>query len=499
MLWVGLALVSLAAGSSLSIGASAAAIPQEHASIPLRNESDSDKLTADDGAAGDNFGSSVAISGDTVIVGAQWDDDNGDGSGSAYVFVLNGTTWNQQAKLTASDGAPEDWFGHSVAISGDTVVVGAHGDDDRGYGSGSAYVFVRDGTTWTQQAKLTANDGAAADAFGWFVAVSEDTAVVGAYNDDDRGASSGSVYVFVRNGANWSQQAKLHASDGISGDHFGWSTAVSGDTAVVGALDNDDSGTSSGSAYVFARSGTTWSQRAKLDASDGAAYDEFGCSVAISADTVVVGAHGDDDHGDGSGSAYVFVRDGTSWTQQAKLTAGDGAPGDAFGWSVFASRDAAIVGALDDDDNGVSSGSAYVFTRLGAIWTQQAKLSADDGAASDTFGYCVAISGGEAVVGAPEDDDSGEGSGSAYAYALFPGLCVIPLTGVEIAGPTEGYKDLLYTFSADVEPVDATLPVTYTWIPGAASGDRVCRTQATPGPHQGCRLSPSPLRTAAGW
>ncbi len=470
MLWVGLALVTLAASSGLmTIGASGAAIPREQASIPVRTEGDSYKLTASDGAAGENFGSSVAISGDTAIVGANWDDDNGDGSGSAYVFVRNGTGWSQQAKLTASDGAPDDWFGYSVAVSGDRVVVSAHGDDDRGYDSGSAYVFVRDGTSWSQQAKLTTSDGAALDAFGC-AAISGGTIIVGAHNDDDKGDASGSAYIFVRDGTGWSQQAKLTASDGASGDHFGWAVAVSGDTAVVGALDDDDSGTSSGSAYVFVRSGTTWTQQAKLAAGDGTAYDEFGRSAAISIDTTVVGAHGDDDRGDGSGSAYVFVRNGTSWSQQAKLTGGDGATGDAFGWAVAASGDKVIIGAPYDNDQGDDSGSAYVFTRLGAVWSQHTKLTAGDGAAYDAFGYSAAISGGEAVVGAPYDDDNGAGSGSAYAHELFPGLCAIPLTAVEISGPTKGHNGMLYTFSAAVEPADATLPVTYTWAPEPQAG-----------------------------
>ena len=272
----------------------------------------------------------------------------------------------EQAKLTAGDGSAVDHFGNSIAISGDTVVVGARADNDSGADSGSAYVYVRSGSIWSQQAKLTGSDGAADDFFGISVAVSGDTAVVGARNDDDSGADSGSAYVYVRSGSAWSQQAKLTAGDGATGDLFGLSVAVSGDTAVVGAVWDDDNGGNSGSAYVFVRSGSVWSEQAKLTPSDGAAGDQFGLSVAISGDTVVTGGDGDDDKGSSSGSAYVFVRSGSSWSEQAKLTPSDGAASDVFGRSVAISGDTAVVGAEFDDDKGSSSGSAYVFVRSGS-------------------------------------------------------------------------------------------------------------------------------------
>jgi hypothetical protein len=319
------------------------------------------KLTASDGAAGDYFGWSVSISGDYAVVGASFDDDKGASSGSAYIFKRDGTTWSQQAKLTASDGAAGDMFGCSVSISGDYAVVGAYYDGDKGYASGSAYIFKRDSTTWSQQAKLTASDGAAEDFFGCSVSISGDYAVVGAYYNDDNGTDSGSAYIFKRDGTTWSQQAKLTASDGAAGDGFGWSVSISGDYAFIGANLDDDKGDASGSAYIFKRDGTTWSQQAKLTAYDGAAGDVFGCSVSISGDYAIVGAYGDGDKGSVSGSAYIFRRDGTSWVLQQKLLASDGAAGDVFGCSVSISSDCAIVGAYSDDDKGNNSGSAYVF------------------------------------------------------------------------------------------------------------------------------------------
>ena len=319
------------------------------------------KLVASDAAAPDRFGYSVAISGDTALIGAYRNADDGANSGSAYVFTCSGTAWTQQAKLTASDAATGDSFGISVAISGDTALVGAIGDSDAGTYSGSVYVFTRSGTAWTEQAKLTAGDAVDQDYFGWSVAISGDTALVGAYKDDDDGNSSGSAYVFNRSGLTWTEQTKLTASDANSGDEFGLSVAISGDTALVGAYKDDDDGNSSGSAYIFDRSGTTWTEQAKLTASDAATGDYFGYSVAISGDTALVGALLDDDGGDNSGSAYVFGRSGTTWTEQAKLTASDASTQDSFGHSVAVSGDTALVGAYADDDGGNSSGSAYIF------------------------------------------------------------------------------------------------------------------------------------------
>jgi hypothetical protein len=379
------------------------------------------KLTASDAAATDYFGRSVSISGDTAVIGAYWDDDGGTDSGSAYVFTrASDGTWTQHQKLTASDAAAGDNFGISVSVSGDTAVIGAWGDNDGGTDSGSAYVFTRssDGT-WTEQAKLTASDAAADDYFGTSVSVSGDTAVIGAEWDDDGGTNSGSAYVFTRSGTTWTEQQKLTASDAAAYDSFGTSVSVSGDTAVIGAYGDDDGGSRSGSTYVFTRSGTTWTQQAKLTASDAAADDYFGTSVSVSGDTAVIGAYWDDDGGTSSGSAYVFTRSGTTWTEQQKLTASDAVAYDYFGYSVSVSGDTAVIGAYYDDDGGSASGSAYVFTRsLDGTWTQQQKLTASDAAAGDYFGYSVSVSGDTALIGARLDDGIGADSGSAYVFDI---------------------------------------------------------------------------------
>ena len=383
------------------------------------------QLTAADGAASDRFGHAVAISGDTVVVGAPYDDiATSVNQGSAYVFVRSGGSWSLQAKLTAADGAASDGFGHAVAISGDTIVVGADGDNAATVDQGSAYVFVRSASTWSQQAQLTAADGAASDYFGSSVAVSGDTVVVGAWGDDvGANAGQGSAYVFVRSGTSWSAQQKLTAADGAASDYFGSSVAISGGTAVVGAP-NDDVGAreDQGSAYVFVRSGTTWSEQQKLTADDGVAGDYFGLSVAVSGNTVVVGApwkivgvKAD------QGAAYVFTRSGATWSQQAQLIGANGAAGDDFGYSVAISGAAVLVGAYGADVNpNADQGSAYLFVRSGATWSQQAQLTAADGATDDYFGFSVAISRATMVVGARMDHvgvTSDQGSASVFRIA----------------------------------------------------------------------------------
>ncbi len=384
------------------------------------------KLVASDGAADDHFGISVSISGNYAIVGTYDDDDNGSDSGSAYIFApndINCNIWDQQAKLVASDGAAYDYFGISVSISGNKAVVGAHCDDESGYNSGTAYIFKRDGMNWSEQAKLVALDGASNDYFGRSVSISGDYAVVSAYYDDDNGIESGSAYIFAPNEADpndWIQVAKLTASDGAANDLFGFSVSISGDYAIVGAVRDDSNGDKSGSAYVFKRDGTSWSEQAKLVASDGAADDRFGWSVSIIGDYAIIGAVYDDDNGDNSGSAYIFRRDGESWCEQAKLLASDGSDDDHFGRSVSISGAYAVVGTYEDDDNGNESGSVYIFKRSGASWSEEAKFVASDGAADDRFGYSVSISGDKIIAGAYGDDDNGESSGSAYVFGMVP-------------------------------------------------------------------------------
>jgi uncharacterized repeat protein (TIGR01451 family) len=384
------------------------------------------QLVASDAAASDLFGSAVAISGDTIVVGTPFDDTpGGTDAGSAYVFVRSGTTWTEQQKLLASDGAPADLFGSAVSISVDTVLVGAFSHDaPGGVNSGAAYAFVRSGATWSQEQELVAPDGAVSDLFGCSVAVSGDTAVAGACGDDTAGGvDAGSAYVFVRSGTSWTQQQKLVAADGAPADAFGCSVAVSGDTAVAGACAGEGpvGGANTGSVYVFVRAGVTWTQQQELSAPDVGSDASFGYSTSISGNTVAVGArYSNTTAGTDAGAAYVFVRSGTTWTQQQKLLAPDGAAGDLFGTSVSVSGDTVVAGASSADTPGgfgFNTGAVYVFARAGTTWTLQQKLRPPDSAAGDVFGYSVSVSGETLVVGAWSDDTLGAAdSGSAYVF-----------------------------------------------------------------------------------
>jgi hypothetical protein len=326
------------------------------------------KLTASDGAANDGFGTRVALSGDTaLVVGA-----GADRRGPGYVFVRTGTTWTEQVNLTASDRAVGNGGGTSVALSGDTALFGAWGDDSL---AGAAYVFVRTGTTWTEQARLTASDRAPNALFGTRVALSGDTALVGAARALNTISSpsgvypTGAAYVFVRTGTTWTEQARLTASDRALDARFGDSVALSGDTALVGArsaLNTVPSGVrGTGAGYVFVRTGTTWTEQAKRTASDGVGSAAFGFSVALKGDTALVGVPGmPRDAGPyiDAGAGYVFVRTGTTWTEQAKRTASDRAAHDQFGTSVALSGDTALVGTRR-----LVAGAAYVLLTTGCL------------------------------------------------------------------------------------------------------------------------------------
>ena len=380
------------------------------------------KLTASDGALGDRFGNSVSLSGDRAIVGAFYDNDLGFDSGSAYVYERQGDdSWLEVDKLTASDGTVGDHFGTSVSLSGDRALVGADQDDDPLPNGGSAYVFERQGNgSWLEVAELTASDRAAFDFFGFSVSLSGDRALVGADGNDHLGSTSGSAYVFERQGdGSWLEVAKLNASDGAAGDRFGISVSLSGDHALVGAFWDDNPLADGGSAYVFERQGDgSWLEVDKLTASDSAADDWFGFSVSLSGDRAIVGASAYYDLNPSGGSAYVFERQGNgSWLEVAKLTASDSAFQDYFGRAVSLSWDRAIVGAHRDDDSGSDSGSAYMYERQGdGSWLEVAKLTASDGAEFDYFGTSVSLSGDRAIVGAYFDDDLGSESGAAYVY-----------------------------------------------------------------------------------
>ena len=372
------------------------------------------KILAGDAQNRDSFGRSVSISGDYAIVGALGEDTGGPNTGAAYIFVRSGNTWVQQAKIQASDKQAGDLFGISVSISGDYAIVGAWGETTGGEYAGAAYIFVRSGTTWTEQAKIQADDIKADDNFGYSVSISGDYAIVGANGGPEGTTSrtaSGAAYIFVRSGTTWTQQAKIQADDKEAEDYFGNSVAISGDYAIVGAQGEDTGGSHAGAAYIFARSGTSWTQQAKVQASDKQASNFFGFSVSISGDYAIAGAPG-------ARAAYLFARSGTNWAEQAKIQTNGGQANGSFGRSVSISGDDVIVGARQDGTIIQNTGVAYVFSRSGTTWTQQAQIPANNSQSNDYFGFSVGISGDNAIVGAFGQDTGGiSDAGASYMFA----------------------------------------------------------------------------------
>ncbi len=390
------------------------------------------KLTASDGFAGDQFGYSVSINqtDSTVVVGAPLHDALGSSAGAAYVFQYTGSVWIQRAKLMAFDGLAGDQFGYSVSVSGSYIAVGSPLDNHvLGTDAGSVYVF-RDtsGGTWSSYVvtKLTASDGAAVDQFGAAVSLSGSFLAVGAPLDDDYGSSSGAAYIFedTSGPSDWSSvtESKLTAYDGAVGDRFGISVATDGTRTVVGSYLDDDAGSNSGSAYTFLNSGG-WAFEQKLFALDATTLDQFGKSVAIDSDVIMIGSQLDDDSGASSGSAYMFRYSG-GWTQQAKIAASDASGGDEYGCAVAVHSTGgggfALSGAHLDDPPASNAGSAYSHQFDGvSAWPQDAKLTAFDALAGDAFGFSVSLNhNDQAVIGAPLDDSPATDAGSAYVVDL---------------------------------------------------------------------------------
>jgi hypothetical protein len=383
------------------------------------------KITSTPRGVGAQHGNAVAINGNTMVVGARFDSTTASQAGAAYVYRLNGSTWTQEAVLLAPDGAVADKFGYSVAISEDTVVVGAYQDDTAFSNGGSAYVFIRNGTSWQFQQKLTPSDGTADDEFGNAVAITGEFIAVGSHFADIPGTSSaGSVYLYRRTGTVWAQTQKLASTAGpfgVFGNYFGESLAMSGGKIAIGATGDNTPETAAGAVYVFAEiSGGTYALQQKLTISNGTNGDIFGCSVAMEGNTLVGGAREDTPIAGqpAYGAAYVYEFNGSTWVSQGKLVASDGASFDRFGWSVAVSNGIIAVGAREDDTTaGPDAGSAYIFTRIGSTWTEQQKLAPSDTFNGDRFGSGIALSFGNLVVGAAEKTlTSPNGQGAAYFF-----------------------------------------------------------------------------------
>lgn len=419
------------------------------------------------------------------------------GSGAAYVYERVAGVWTFHSFLKASNTGADDAFGSSVAIDGDLIAIGAAGEDsnattingdesnnDAG-NSGALYLFRLIGDTWVQEAYLKSSNSDAGDHFGSPVAIDGDTLVAGATNDEGPGTETGSAYVFVRSGGVWTEQARLNATAFGERDNFGSSVAISGDTIVVGATGEDGSatgvngvvdndGNNSGAAYVFSRSGTSWTQVAYLKASNTDPEDRFGNTVAISGNTIVVGSVNERGSVGGinpvsnndilrTGAVYVFVDIGAGWEPQATIKAAVPTVNDEFGHRVALRGDLLAVAAwkesgsstgIDGDesaDGAASSGAVYLFSREGSTWTQARYLKASNAGSGDIFGTSLALSSEDAgdliVVGAGDEDGSSPGvngpennslanAGAAYAFAIPRPVIGVKLGSSSLTGST---------------------------------------------------------------
>ena len=454
------------------------------AMLPSNPFGEIDELLASDGVASDEFGTHTAIHGSTAVVTAN--QNLAGGAGVAYVFEDTESGWTEIAKLVASDAGAGDLFGQGVAISGDTVVVGALHEDQIGTDAGAVYIFERNqggANNWGEVKKIVApsyGGGSFGDEMGEGLGIDGDTLVVGVRRDDDNGNSAGAAYIFERNqgGANnWGQIAKMTASDGGPFDLFGASAAISSDTVVIGSGRDDATGDTindAGAAYVYHRNqggANNWGEVIKLTASDAAVDDFFGQSVDIDGNRIIVGASGQ--IGTHTGAAYIYEDSGSGWTEIIKLTASDAALSDQFGASVAVSGDRVMIGATRNDGAGSDAGAAYVFEDAGSGFAETQKLTGGDTVAGDHFGQ-VALDGPTAIAGASQHDDSGNASGSAYIFEQPDDLQFEVLVGAAlmfgntVPGSIHGFKyedvdaDGIYNDAVDLPLIGVDFTLTGT-------------------------------------
>lgn len=384
-------------------------------------------------------GHSVAIDGDFALVGAPGDNARGVGAGAVHVWQRVAGVWSFQASIRPLSVAAGDQFGHAVAMSNGTALIGAPGDDNLGQGAGLVYVFVHGTTGWSQQQMLSGSAVASGDAFGSSIAMDGDTAVIGAHRDNSIANDSGAVYIMKRNLSHWGEQAYLVAPNAAANDQFGSSVALAGDLAVVGAPAADQNGVNSGAVYVFQRNGNVWSAGAALPAVGTSWFDAFGHSLATNGTRIAVGAPSDDSLGVDSGGAWTFVHDGVSWVLEGAFAPALSG-GERVGTSVAIVDDTLFVGAPGDDFSNSEDGSLYAAEWGGLAWVQSARIGNPMGGISDAFGSSLAADGELLVVGVPLIDNGVVDSGSAWLFssATEPvGLALCLGDGTSVPCPCE--------------------------------------------------------------
>lgn len=415
---------------SESLWSSTSSLSTKSNYIPNNEEA---KLIASDPGSYDHFGYSVAMNatGDYVIIGARYDDISVTNQGSAYIFTRSGTTWTQQAKLRDISGASDsDYFGYSVAMNGtgDYVAIGSLGVDSPNINQGAVFIFIRSGTAWTQQAKLQGNEGISQDNFGYSVAITPDATrvIIGAPQVGAPSLMKGKIYIFVRSGTTWTQEYTTTPVLATNDARLGWSVAINSDGmyAIGGApYDDPSSSTDAGVAYIYTRSGSTWSEQTRLIASNKATNNHFGNSVSINStgDRVIVGAMDTPGIYTNQGAAYIYLRSGTTWTQEAILSSPTVSGADRFGSSVVINDNGNIVviGSYLFDAVKVDRGCIFIFTRSGTTWTFQSRIMASDGDDYDYFSSSLGInaSGTYIAIGAYQETHTISQQGSVYIYS----------------------------------------------------------------------------------
>jgi hypothetical protein len=392
------------------------------------------KLTASDAADSDSYGIPVALEGDLALVGAPGANRQGTDRGQAYLYLRTqgGTDgWGQIKTLVAEDAADGDFFGVSVALSGDYAVIGAVGENGSGSDQGAAYVFYRNqggADNWGQLRKIAASDKGDGDGFGFSVSIDGQTILVGSDGEDGAGTDRGAAYIFAKDQGgvdNWGQVAKLVSADPHDGDRFGYSVSLAGDFAVAGVPKEDAGGTDRGAAYLFARDLgglEAWGLVKRLAPGTPSDNAWFGNSVALEGSMAVVGAAWEDGGGTDRGAAYLFSRDAGGadlWGQIKQFTASDRSDGDFFGLSVGLNGANVVIGAGWAEGGGTERGQSYVFSKdEGGVdtWGEVQRLRANDGANKDWFGWAIAMSGSYILVGAPGEDGAGAERGAAYLF-----------------------------------------------------------------------------------
>lgn len=364
------------------------------------------KISRNDPGIDEYFGHCVAIHGDYAIIGAYFDDQKGWGSGSAYIFKFENNTWIQKQKLTPSDIDAYDFFGSSVDIDNNLAVVGANSDN----GTGTAYIYRNNNGNWIQEGKLIPSNGINEDFFGSAVGIDDDIIAVGASGDDFH---TGSVYIFKNENGQWKEKQNIYLNDGKSYDLFGNVIAFDNSTLVIGA--NNYGGV--GAAFVYLQDGETFEKVAKLQSENNDLNDKFGTSISVSQNYIAVGANYNDEGGLDCGAAYIFQREGNSWNQVKKIIPDDGITNEQFG-HVAISNELIAVGADKDDDMGIESGSVYLYSLDGNEFNFIKKITADDGFAGDGFGQALDIDNFRLIVGSPYDNDGSSNSGSSYIIDL---------------------------------------------------------------------------------